>query len=56
MKDDGQRASYSKVRRLSMNGEYVRADRWAEALALTAIPPHCEGALEVSLELQKARM
>jgi len=34
------------VRRLSMNGEYVRADRWAEALALTAIPPHCEGALK----------
>lgn len=34
------------VRRLSMNGEFVRADRWAEALALTAIPPHCEGALK----------
>ena len=42
-----QRVSYAKVRRLSMNGEYVRADRWAEALALTAIPPHCEGALKV---------
>merc|ERR1719239_1011417 len=34
------------VRRLSMNGEYVRADRWSEALALTAIPPHCEGTLK----------
>jgi len=34
------------VQRLSMNGEYVRADRWAEALALTAVPPHCEGALK----------
>ena len=31
-----------------MNGEYVRADRWSEALAITAIPPHCEGALKVS--------
>ena len=37
-----------KVRRLRMNGEYVRTDRWAEALAITAIPPHCEGALKVS--------
>merc|ERR1712107_486518 len=35
------------VRRLSMNGDYVRADRWAEALALTAIPPHCETTLKV---------
>jgi len=34
------------VRRLSMNGDYVRADRWAEALALTAIPPHCEKTLK----------
>ena len=31
------------VRRLSMNGEFVRADRWAEALALTAIPPTVKG-------------
>ena len=30
-----------------MNGDYVRADRWAEALALTAIPPHCETTLKV---------
>jgi len=51
-KEDGGRIKVGKfvreavVRRLSMNGEYVRADRWAEALALTAIPPHCEGALK----------
>jgi len=51
-KEDGGKVKVGKfvreavVRRLSMNGEYVRADRWAEALALTAIPPHCEGALE----------
>ena len=30
-----------------MNGDYVRAERWAEALALTAIPPHCETTLKV---------
>ena len=30
-----------------MNNDYVRADRWAEALALTAIPPHCETTLKV---------
>ena len=30
-----------------MNGDFVRADRWAEALALTAIPPHCETTLKV---------
>ena len=37
-----------------MNGDYVRADRWAEALALTAIPPHCETTLKVpkSIALQ----
>merc|ERR1719397_1077530 len=51
-KKDGGRVKVGKfvreavVRRLSMNGEYVRADRWSEALALTAIPPHCEGALK----------
>ena len=39
-----------------MNGDYVRADRWAEALALTAIPPHCETTLKVppSIALQHA--
>ena len=36
-----------------MNGEYVRADRWSEALAITAIPPHCEGALKVSCQKSK---
>merc|ERR550519_1534998 len=51
-KEDGGKVKVGKfvreavVRRLNMNGEYVRADRWAEALALTAIPPHCEGALK----------
>jgi len=51
-KKDGGRVKVGKfvreavVRRLSMNGEYVRADRWSEALALTAIPPHCEGTLK----------
>jgi len=55
--EDGGRIKVGKfvreavVRRLSMNGEYVRADRWAEALALTAIPPHCEGALKGMQEL-----
>ena len=38
-----------------MNGDYVRADRWAEALALTATPPHCDKSLKVlqSITLQK---
>ena len=36
-----------------MNGEYVRADRWSEALALTAIPPHCEGTLKVTYKTYK---
>ena len=41
-----------------MNGDYVRAERWAEALALTAIPPHCETTLKVpqSIALQNMLM
>ena len=39
-----------------MNGDYVRADRWAEALALTAIPPHCEKTLKVPQSIASQNM
>jgi len=38
------------VRRLRMNGSYVRGDRMGEAMALTALPPHCA---EVVAKLQE---
>ena len=39
-----------------MNGDFVRADRWAEALALTAIPPHCETTLKVPQSIALSNM
>lgn len=39
------------IRRLNMNSKYILADRWTEAIALTANPIHCKDTLQALQEL-----